>query len=114
MTAGTPLELRTCHGHSHATVIIARGEIDLSSCGRLRTQLLASVEQGTTVLDLADVEFCDSSGLRVLVEAHHTSRARGSTFRLAAVSPAVAHVLELAGAADVFEMFPDVEAALKD
>ena len=114
MTALAPLELQVCRGRSHATVITARGEIDLSSSARLREVLLAAVEQGTTVLDLAGVGFCDSHGLRVLAEADHAARARGAAFRLAAVSPAVTRVLELADSGEVFEQFADMETALKD
>jgi anti-anti-sigma factor len=113
MTACAPLKLQACRG-PRTTVITVCGEIDLSSCARLREQLLASVEHGTTVLDLAGVGFCDSAGLRVLVEADRAARAGGAVFRLAAVPQAVARVIELAGEADLFEVFPDVEAALKD
>lgn len=114
MNTGAFLELKVCRGRSHATVITARGEIDLSSCARLREQLLAAVEQGTVVLDLAQVGFCDSSGLRTLVEAAGAARASGADFRLAAISSAVEHVLGVAGAAEAFEVFPDVDSALKD
>ncbi|HTJ69912.1 MAG TPA: STAS domain-containing protein [Actinospica sp.] len=98
----------------HATVIAARGEIDLSSCVRLRERLLARGGQGTTVLDLAGVGFCNLAGLKVLFEADRLARTGGSLLRFAAVPPAVSRVLELAGAVELFEQFPDVEAALKD
>ncbi|MBR7825562.1 STAS domain-containing protein [Actinospica sp. MGRD01-02] len=50
-------------------MITATGEIDLSSCARLGGLLSAAVGRGTTVLELSEVGFCDSSGLRLLVEA---------------------------------------------
>ena len=114
MSVGAPFQLRVCHGKSHATVLTARGEIDLSSCRHLRELLSAAVERGTTVLDLAEVGFCDSSGLRVLVEAEQAARANGAAFRLAAVSEAVRHVLEISCSLDVFELFRDVDSALRD
>ena len=113
MSAGTPLELRV-HHEPHATVIVVCGEIDLSSSGRLREQVLAGLEQGTTVLDVAGVGFCDSAGLRVLLEADHVARACSTAFRLAALSQAVARVIDLAGAVEVFAVFADREAALKE
>ena len=113
MGAGTPLELRL-RREPRATVIEACGEIDLSSSTRLREQVLACFEQGTTVLDLAGVAFCDSAGLRVLMEAERVARACGAVFRLAAVSQPVARVIELAGAAGLFAVFPDAEAAIKE
>ena len=112
MSVGTPLELQV-RREPQGTVITARGEIDLSSCVRLREQLLAGLEQGATVLDLAGVAFCDSAGLRVLVEVERVARALGAAFRLAALSQPVARVIDLAGAAHLFAVFPDVEAAFK-
>ncbi|MEY2397920.1 MAG: anti-sigma factor antagonist [Actinomycetota bacterium] len=64
----------------HAEVAIA-GEIDMSTEMKLRTSLVELVEQGAKeiVVDLADVTFLDSSGLRGLIEvvrldAHLTLR----------------------------------------
>ena len=113
MSAGTPLELLV-RREPGATVITACGEIDLSSSRRLRERVLACLEQGVTALDLAGVAFCDSAGLKVLVEAERVARACGTAFRLAAVSRPVARVIELAGAVEVLAVFPDVEAAVKE
>lgn len=66
------------------------------------------------MLELSEVGFCNSSGLRLLVEADQSARAHGAAFRLAAVSQAVFRVFEIAGALEVFGLFADVDAALKD
>lgn len=112
MSACAPLELQV-RCEPDATVISVCGEIDLSSCGRLREEVLASLVRGATVLDLAGVGFCDSTGVRVLVEAERVARAGGVSFRLAAASPAVERVLEVVGALELFEAFPDLETALR-
>lgn len=114
MAADARLSLRICHGRSEATVIEASGEIDLASAPRLRGELLAAVACGTAVLDTADVAFCDGSGVRALMEAECSARDHGAAFRLAGPSEAIARVLEIAGLIDAFEIFPDVETALKD
>ncbi|WP_372463261.1 STAS domain-containing protein [Actinospica acidithermotolerans] len=41
------------------------------------------------------------------------ARAKGTALRLAAPSPAVGRVLEIAGLLQFFEVFADVDAALK-
>lgn len=98
---------------SAATVITTVGELDLSSADTLREILLKRVELGLVVLDMRGLDFCDSAGLRVLVEAERTARAHGAALRLAAVSESVDRVLEISGAHAVFATFPDVATALE-
>jgi anti-anti-sigma factor len=81
---------------SRVTLVRASGEVDLSNAEELAAPLLSADawEGRPIVLDLADVPFMDSSGLRVLLSA---VRDLGS--RLAVVirpeSP-IEHLLELA------------------
>lgn len=86
--------------------------IDLVSTDYLRTELLSAVEHGTVVLDLDGVAFCDSSGLRVLLEAARRAKTYGAAFRLAAPSAPVERLLDLTRADQVLEVFPDVDSAL--
>ena len=53
-----------------ATVILVRGEIDMTTCERLRDVIEPHLgPQQDIVLDLSQVEFMDSSSLHVLEEA---------------------------------------------
>ena len=54
------------------TVIRALGELDLASVATLASELKKAAASGAerTVLDLTELRFIDSSGLRVLVAAH--------------------------------------------
>lgn len=113
MKSATQLDLRVHHDGSRATVIEVAGEIDLTSVARLREALKTAVARGTVVLDTANVIFCDSSGLRALIEAGQAARAHGTRFRLAACSAAVYRVIDLTGMLGFFETFPDVETALE-
>jgi len=63
------------------------------------------------VVDLSGVPAIDSGGIRALVRGHTTGQRVGGTLRLAAASPAVSRVLELAHLAGVFEMYDSVDAA---
>lgn len=100
-------------GAYHAAVVEAVGEIDMASVPGLRRALLDGIAQGPVVLNAASVAFCDSVGLRSLLEARRAAGERGTSFRLAAPSPAVIRLLELVGALEIFEIFPDLETALK-
>ncbi len=77
-----------------AVVITARGELDLVGAPRL---LQALPSEGTTpvVLDLREVGFMDSSGLRSLLEARQACADAGRDFAIARPSDAVTRVLEL-------------------
>ena len=74
------------------------GECDLAVSDRLTEVLLDAVRRSpVVVVDLAGLDFLDSSGMHGLVTAHRAARERGG--RLEAVNPTgtVALVLDLTG-----------------
>jgi anti-anti-sigma factor len=112
MSEPTRLDVRVEQADERVTVIAAEGELDLASADLLRDALLGQLEKTTVVLELGKIEFCDSTGLRVLVEAHRVAGAHGTALRLAAPSPAIERVLELTGANAVLHTYPGRDAAL--
>ncbi|MFV2120571.1 STAS domain-containing protein [Streptomyces sp. Act-28] len=90
------------------------GELDHHTAELLREPLEAAVAQGLTrlVVDCSELEFCDSTGLNVLLGARLKAEAAGGAVHLAAMRPAVARVFEITGAAVVFEVHDSLEAAL--
>ena len=75
-------------------VLVLDGEIDAHSAAALAEHLLG--QPGIRVVDLAAVSFIDSSGLRVLVEAHHAREGDGGLV-LRSPSAAVQRLLEISG-----------------
>ena len=70
-------EVRTSVADGRAVVALV-GECDLAGRETLTAALRGAVERTDTVLvDLADLEFMDSSGVHGLVTAHHTARGLG-------------------------------------
>jgi anti-anti-sigma factor len=83
-------------------VLAVRGDVDLATHERLQTEVEPWLVSGASVVvDCSGVEFLDSMGLRVLVLAWQRSAKDGFSFALAAPSPAVVRVLELAGIANL-------------
>ena len=81
-----------------AIVIYVSGEIDISSCERLRDAIEPNMgPQQTIILDLSGVEFMDSSSLPILVQARGALTADGGSLKLRNPSIA-AHRLSVAGA----------------
>lgn len=77
-------------------VLVLEGEIDAHSSAALARHL--HDKRAINVLDLSAVSFIDSSGLRVLVEAHQT-RERDGGLVLRSPSAAVQRLLEISGLA---------------
>jgi anti-sigma B factor antagonist len=81
------------------------GEVDMGVAGGLFVLLQQSMDGTRDLsLDLSDLEFIDSSGIRALIQVAQLLHGRG---RLILESPrgAVARVLEIVGA----DRWPDVE-----
>lgn len=57
--------------------LAASGELDLASAPQMATVLSQRIASGTgdVVVDLSGLQFCDSTGLSVFVEAHRTLQA---------------------------------------
>ncbi len=81
------------------------GEIDLYTVPRLQRELanvLATGEAVRLVIDLSGVDFCDSTGVNVLLAAHRQAREKGGDLELAAPRPAVRKILQVTGLETVF------------
>lgn len=74
------------------------GELDIATAASLEAALLEGREPGDrVVLDMADLEFIDSTGLRVIVHAADAARRGGWELRLRPGPPAVQRVFDIAG-----------------
>ena len=81
-----------------AYVIRAAGEIDMDTADSLRSELdAARAARLTTLLDLSQVSFIDSSGLHVMLDAAGWVDAEGWPLFIVRPSPVVLHLLELTG-----------------
>ncbi len=95
------------------TVVAARGDINAAGCARLERELVSRIEAGQNrlVLDLGEVRYVSSAGLRVFLIATRRIGSNGA-FVLARPSPPVLGVLELAGFLNVVKVMPDIDAAV--
>jgi anti-sigma B factor antagonist len=87
------------------TVVTATGEIDLYTAPRLHSELVAVLSGDgpvRLVVDMSGVEFCDSTGMNVLLSALRQARERGGQLELAAPRPGVRKILQVTGLESVF------------
>ncbi|SDM63845.1 STAS domain-containing protein [Streptomyces wuyuanensis] len=97
-------------------VVTPAGELDHHTAELLRAPLEEALDQGRArlVVDCSHLEFCDSTGLNVLLGARLRAEAAGGGVHLAGMLPVVARVFEITGAEAVFTVHDSVEAALAE
>jgi anti-sigma B factor antagonist len=86
------------------------GEIDLYTVPRLQRELASVLQtegQVRLIVDLSGVDFCDSTGVNVLLAAHRQAREKGGDLELAAPRPAVRKILQVTGLETVFTVIDD-------
>ena len=103
------MTIESANGH---TVIALTGELDLAVAPKLESCLsdLALGAGDTLVIDLSELEFLDSSGLRVLVVAHQRAEQEGFRFVLVRGSDPVARIFELTRMDQQLEIVPSRDA----
>jgi anti-anti-sigma factor len=119
-------------------VVTVAGEMDLISSPAVRQKVHDAVAEGrrSVVLDLADVRFCDSSGVGVLIGARRLMRSCAGQLRIVLPEDGgastgsgsgssdsggahgsgahVNRVLAALGVRRLFDVFPDLAAATSD
>lgn len=101
-------ELEITLKHSESTVVLhAAGRVDSNTAAQLQEPLLRAAEAPTQTLelDLAEVSYMSSAGLRVLVQAAKVLQKRGERLRLVNVPLPIYKILNLAG----FTSFIDIK-----
>jgi len=98
--------------HGPASVVYARGEVDLSSAPTLRRCLeRAAVNGRPIIVDLRSVTYLDGTGFRVLEEAYARARDGRRSFCVVP-SRAVQRLVRLLRLGDVFPLSPSMDDAL--
>lgn len=99
-----------------SAVVTPAGELDHHTADLLREPLEECLDKGRKrlVVDCSRLEFCDSTGLNVLLGARLKAEAAGGGVHLAGMQPVVARVFEITGADAVFAVHDTLEDALAD
>ena len=111
MDEAAPFAIRVERGPAGQTVLSVAGDLDLATSERLRGHLNAVPGGAVVVLDLKKVEFCDSAGLRVLLDAELRTKVGGGQLRLAAPSSALVRLFELTGVDGFVRVFATIDEA---
>ena len=105
-----------CPTHAYADVLVATatGRIDFAGAqvleGALAPALAPDGPVRGIVIDLADVDYISSVGLRVLMVAAKSMRARKASIAVASLQPVVAEIFEISR----FHHVVDVRGSVRD
>jgi anti-anti-sigma factor len=90
------------------TVVSARGDIDLSTLDQATAALdRARPGAATLILDLREVGFMDTSGLRLVIDEQRRAAKDGYRFAVVPGRRRIRRLFEIAGLADEHELFVD-------
>jgi anti-sigma B factor antagonist len=121
VTSGSPaasvpaVELKvSTRSHADHAVVTVAGEIDLYTAPRLQAEFTRLLQDAPprVVIDMSSVDFCDSTGMNVLLSGLKRMRERGGELEVAAPRPAVRKILQVTGLDSVFTVHNEVPAEL--
>src|SRR5438105_14324775 len=109
-----PASSSTSRRQSRSNVLLLKGEIDLHVSPTVSDSLneMCNKKPERMVVDLSDVSYIDSAGLAALIEAMQKVEGYGGKFMLAGLQETVRSIFEISRLDQVFQIFPDADAAL--
>lgn len=95
-------------------VLRLHGELDLASAPLLQAEIESAERDDAAliVLDLDDLEFIDSTGLRIVLAAHERSQERGQTLALTRGSQQVRRLMSITRAGEHLRILESADAQL--
>jgi anti-sigma B factor antagonist len=99
----------------HDRVVLGlHGELDLASAPLLEEEIenVASTTSAPLVLDLQELQFIDSTGLRIILSAHERAKERGQQFALTHGSQQVQRLLSITGVGEHLRMIASPDELL--
>jgi anti-sigma B factor antagonist len=112
LTAADPITTSLAHREGIAVVSIA-GEIDLSTAPAFEAAIAGALDDDPPVLviELSDVSFMASVGLRILA-ATHEKVSESVQVAVVAGNPATSRPMQLTGLDKVLSLYPTLDEAL--
>lgn len=109
----------TAQRYPDALVVAVDGRIDYMNADEFKAALLQHLGNGAAggeqvVLDLSQLEYISSAGLRVLIIAAREARARKGKMVVVSLQPVVREIFEISKFTLVFQVFESVQDALRE
>ncbi len=96
------------------TIIDISGRLDASNSKEAENTILAAEGEGSKILlNLEDLEYISSAGLRVLLLSAKKARTTHGKFCIVALTESVMDVFDISGFSAIFEIADNVEEGIK-
>jgi anti-sigma B factor antagonist len=94
-------------------VVLVEGELDIATAPRLISVLNRAVQEAlrSLVVDLSDVNFMDSTGLALLINAHRRLTRRSKGFAVVCPPGPLLRVFEVTDMVETLHVCPDRDSA---
>jgi anti-sigma B factor antagonist len=94
-------------------LLAVHGELDIATAPRMITALNEAFAELALplVVDLSEVDFMDSTGLALLMNAHRRVRRRGQGFAIVCPGGPISRVFEIADMVQTLQVCPDRDSA---
>jgi anti-sigma B factor antagonist len=104
-----PLEIEVATKSSGVKRISLAGSLDSDTAPQLQTSIDESMDDGlkTLILDMSNLEFLSSAGLRVIFSTNKVMGKRNGKFLIAKLQPQVRKVFEIIKALGSLDVFTD-------
>jgi anti-anti-sigma factor len=94
-------------------VVTLSGRLDSTTAKQLEEVLPERAKtEAQVILDLTDIQYVSSAGLRVILKAAKAAKSAGHRFVLAGLAPQVDEVFQVSGFATILSIHADREQAL--
>jgi anti-anti-sigma factor len=109
-----PASPNTTPRQGRPNVVPLKGEIDLHVSPTVTAALTEVIDKKPErlVVDLSEVTYIDSAGLAALIQAMQKVEGYGGKFMLSGLQETVRSIFEISRLDQVFQIFPDADAAL--
>jgi stage II sporulation protein AA (anti-sigma F factor antagonist) len=96
-------------------ILALKGRLDAMTAGGLQQKLMALIEGGQQrfLLDVAELTYISSAGLRVLLVAAKTLETSAGTLVFCSLKTPVQQVFDIAGFSSLFRLYPSRQEALQ-
>jgi len=97
------------------SVLGLSGDVDVYTCSILRDAIIHSIDQGDQrmVINMANVNYIDSSGLGTLVGGLRRVKQNDGHLAISSATPRIRKVLKITGLNKVFTIFEDEDSAVR-
>ncbi len=107
------MDLQYSELENHIRLIRLKGKLDISGTSAIESQFAGYCggENARVVVDLSEVDFLASIGIRMLTLTAKSLASRGGKMVLLHPTPEVAHVLDVTGIAAIIPVYSLLESA---